>query len=78
MNKELILHAATLSRGAVNPMAYINTLLSSWMSKGIDTVEKAKADQPEAKQPTAVATVEKSYTSEQLNAMFDNLKYEDL
>ncbi len=79
-NLDLILYAASLSRGAGNPIAYVNSLLSTWMSKGIDTVEQAKKEGSggaSAKQAPE-SRVEKSYTSAQLNAMFEHLSYEDL
>lgn len=77
-NNDLILYAASLSKGTNNPISYVNTLLSTWLSKGIDSIEKAKQTQPAPSVTTKNTVVEKSYTSEQLNAMFDNLDYEDL
>ena len=79
MSYDMIMHAASLSQGAGNPIAYMNSLLSAWFNKGIDTIEKAKQDKPEVGfKSNADTKVEKSYTAEQLNAMFDNLSYEDI
>ncbi|MBE5732211.1 MAG: hypothetical protein E7353_04155 [Clostridiales bacterium] len=81
MSKDLILYAASLSKGAINPIAYINSLLASWFNKKVDSVQKAKELAPTPAVSTSVKTankVEKTYTSEQLNAMFSGLTYEDM
>ncbi len=79
MPKDVILHSATLSAGSGNPVSYMNSLLGSWHNAGITDIEKAKAYRPADKESVATSnTVVKSYTSEQLNALFDNLDYEDL
>ena len=77
---ELISYCATLSQGNANPVSYMNAILSAWKNAGVDTVEKAKKFRPEsagdgkAEKPTVV----KTYNTEELNALFDNLNYEDL
>ncbi|MBR2988784.1 MAG: DnaD domain protein [Clostridia bacterium] len=83
MPDEVISYCATLAQGNANPIAYINSVLSSWKNAGVDTVEKAKNFRSgngggSAVTPTVGATVVKTYTTEELNAMFDNLDYEDL
>lgn len=81
MNKDVILYAASLSNGAINPVAYINSLLASWFNQKIDSVEKAKEVAPAPAVPSVKKTpnkVEKTYTSEQLNAMFSDVSYDDL
>jgi DnaD/phage-associated family protein len=79
MSKELILYAASLSNGAINPVAYINSLLASWFNQKIDSVEKAKQTSPSpAVTPKTANKVEKTYTSEQLNAMFNDVSYDDM
>ena len=79
MPKDVILHSATLAMGSGNPVSYMNSLLGAWHNAGIRDIEKAKAYRPADKESASTATtVVKSYTSEQLNAMFDNLDYEDL
>ena len=79
MSKELILYAASLSNGAINPVAYINSLLASWFNQKIDTVEKARQTSPSpAVSPKTTNKVEKTYTSEQLNAMFNDVSYDDM
>ena len=77
---ELISYCATLSQGNANPVSYMNAILSAWKNAGVDTVEKAKKFRPEsagdgkAEKPTVV----KTYNTDELNALFDNLNYEDL
>lgn len=79
MSKELILYASELAKGAINPVAYINSLLASWFNQKIDTIEKAKQLTPSFSTATKTANkVEKTYTSEQLNAMFNDVSYDDL
>lgn len=65
--------------GNMNPVAYMNAVLGRWHSEGITTAEKAKAYKPASLSSAQTpAEVNKTYTSEQLNAMFDSLNYEDL
>ena len=72
MTNDLIMLAAQKAKGNVSPVSYMNTLLSAWFK-----AEEAKAYKFE--KSTATETkVTKTYTSDQLNAMFDNLDYEDL
>lgn len=79
MSKDLIYYASSLAKGAINPVAYINSLLASWVHQKIDSVEKAKELAPTAiSTPKTVNKVEKTYTSEQLNAMFDDISYDEL
>jgi hypothetical protein len=77
MPLEVIYYAASLSKGASNPIAYMNTILSSFFSKNVDTLDKAKA-QKISVSDRSENKVEKTYTSEQLNAIFDNISAEDL
>ncbi len=77
-SREVILYAASLSVGNSNPVGYMNALLGSWRNGGVDSVEKAKSFRPEKKETASKNTVVRSYTTEQLNALFDNLDYEDL
>ena len=79
MPNDLIFHAAKLSKGNPSAIAYMNGILGSWQRAGISTIEQANAyKQPTPKQDTSAVAVTKTYTSEQLNSLFDNLKYEDL
>ncbi|MDR0425549.1 MAG: DnaD domain protein [Clostridiales bacterium] len=75
---EVILYAAGLSKNSVNPVSYISGILGDWYNAGIKTVAAAKAQRPAAAPQKKPGTVEKTYTSEQLNALFDRLDYEDL
>lgn len=46
---EMILKAAEQAAGKASPIPYINSILSSWKSKGIFSAEQAAADVPPAK-----------------------------
>ncbi len=74
----LIELAAKKSAGNSNPIAYMNATLSSWFKAGITTTEQAENYRFTQQTPKNDNKITKTYTSEQLNAMFDNLDYEDL
>ena len=76
---EVVEYASTLCSGALNPMAYLNKILSEYKLKGANTLEKAQAlslwtknDAPNEKKARPTGT-ERNYTAEQLAALFDNL-----
>ena len=77
MTSDLIMLAAQKAKGNVSPVSYVNTLLSAWFKAGIKTTAEANAYKFE-KSAATKTKVTKTYTSDQLNAMFDNLDYEDL
>lgn len=80
MNRDTVLYAASLAAGNASPVSYMNVLLGTWHNAGATTVDEAKkygANKVAPNRETA-ATVTKTYTSEQLNAMFDSLNSEDL
>lgn len=71
-NDELIGYASSLAVGKSNAIQYMNKVLSSWKSQGINTLDKAKLNsqfdntcKPESKSA--------KYTKEQLNSLFSNL-----
>ena len=79
MNKDLISYCATLAQGNANPIAYMNAVLSSWKNASVTTVEQAKKFRPANSGGSGqINTPAKTYTTEELNAMFDNLSYEEL
>ncbi len=80
MDKDVVLYAASLAAGNASPVSYMNAILGGWHNAGVTSLEGAKkfgATRASAARETA-ATVTKTYTSEQLNAMFDSLNNEDL
>ena len=80
MNRDVVLYAASLAAGNASPVSYMNAILGGWHNAGVTSLEGAKkfgATRASAARETA-ATVTKTYTSEQLNAMFDSLSNEDL
>ena len=80
MDRDVVLYAASLAAGNASPVSYMNAILGGWHNAGVTSLEGAKkfgATRASAARETA-ATVTKTYTSEQLNAMFDSLNNEDL
>lgn len=80
MDRDVVLYAASLAAGNASPVSYMNAILGGWHNAGVTTLDGAKkfgATRASAARETA-ATVTKTYTSEQLNAMFDSLNNEDL
>ena len=80
MNDELINYAVDLSIGKANPFPYMNKILANWHQNNISTVTEAKkaktVEQPVTKTvPSAVAKSyeHRSYSDDDLNALFDNL-----
>lgn len=82
LSLELINHAASLSTGAGNPISYMNTILSSWHTNNVSTVEEAKklstaipkfeSTQPAQKQNV----ISRDFSADELNAIFDKLNEE--
>ena len=52
MDEDAVLYAATLAHGTENPIKYIDKIVKNWSMKGINTLEKAKAEMPPAKEGT--------------------------
>jgi DnaD/phage-associated family protein len=80
----IILYAAELSIGKNNPTSYMHKILSAWHSKNINSLEKAKEFKPEfvantssTKQKPQTYTT-RSYSDDELNALFDNLDEVDI
>ena len=77
MDDEVILYAASLAKGAINPMQYASKILSAWHDAGVKTVEMAKAEKVAAatSQPSSAKNDyhQKDYSKAQLDALFDNL-----
>lgn len=78
-NDEIINYAIDLSINKSNGMQYANALLTDWYDKGLKTLEEIKKQSPKqtSKQTTnsfeRKSFVSRNYTSEELNALFDNL-----
>jgi DnaD/phage-associated family protein len=72
-NEEIIDFATSLSIGKANAMQYMNKILSSWKSKGVETLEQAKANSMVVGTETTQVKKSEKYTKEQLNSFFSNL-----
>lgn len=77
---DVVEYASTLCSMALNPMAYLNKILSEYKSKGINTLEQAQAASLVSPQTAGnrekkarQTGTERNYTAEQLAALFDNL-----
>lgn len=77
-SSDILLYAAGISKATSNPVSYMNGILAKWYNGGVKTLADAKAFKNETASSAQSPTQEKSYSSEELNAMFDNLEYEDL
>ncbi len=75
ISDELISHACSLAKGKDNPIKYLSRVLADWHDKGIKTIEEAKNTS------AIVETVKsnnsnftgRSYTREELNALFQSI-----
>ncbi len=76
--KPLVEYAASLSVGATNPVAYMNSVLGAWHVAGITDVEAAKKHGTVKSETAATTEVVKSLDSERLNALFENLDPKEL
>ncbi len=76
---ELIDYAISLAENKTQPMSYVNKILSNWKEQNISTLEEAKKysktenykNQQKEEKPQEFMT--HSFSSEELNALFDNL-----
>ena len=80
MNGELIDYAAELSVGKSNPFPYMNKILSNWHQNNVEDVKSAKKVKvTETEKTTQKATTvqkayeHRSYSDDDLNALFENL-----
>ena len=78
-NDEIIDYAIDLSVGKTNGMQYANAILTGWYDKGLKSLEEIKKQAPvqEVKQKAETferkSFVARSYSEEEVNALFDNL-----
>ena len=76
MPNEVIVYASSFAIGKMQPMQYINSILSSWHQKGIYTIEKAKAEKlptiSSSAAPTKMTTG-RSYQKEELDALIQSI-----
>ena len=78
-NNQIIDYAISLAIGKNNGMQYINALLSDWSTKGLKTLEEIKKQTPKVENISSSANFERksfvarSYSEEEVNALFDNL-----
>lgn len=74
LEHSLILHAATQAAQAASPIPYLNKVLSSYKEQGISSLKQVN---DKTQLPTKVAKAldyqQRSYTKEQLNALFDDI-----
>lgn len=75
LSDELIMFGAKQSKGKVAPMQYLNKLLNAYYEKKVTTIEEAEKvclGSTQQASATKIANT-RSYSSEELNALFDNL-----
>lgn len=75
-DEDVIKYACSLAVGKIHPMSYLNKILSEWFNSHIDTLEKAKQQKVSEKMQinTPKMATQRSYSNEEINALFDNLK----
>ena len=75
MPEDVIMYAASLAVGKIQPMQYINSILSTWHQKGITTLEKAKDDKlpttSQIQKPSM--STGRSYQKEELDALIQSI-----
>lgn len=74
---DIINYAVSLAVGKSQPMQYINKILSNWKEQNISTLNEAKQTAqtvaPKQVEPQKPQFMTHSFSSEELNALFDNL-----
>ena len=74
MSDELIEYATTLAKGKDSPIKYLSKVLSDWHDKGIKNIEEAKNTSPVGETVTNSHNFTgRSYTREELNALFQSI-----
>lgn len=73
-NDDLIMYAAELSAGRARAFTYTNKVLSNWKRDGVTTLEQAE----KRKSPVPTDTpkqdyIQRTYTQDELNALFDDI-----
>lgn len=68
---EIIIYAASLSKGKSNAMMYLNKILSNWNSQGVKTLDKAKEIKVESASENTF--IHNNYTKEQIASLITNL-----
>ena len=75
ISDELLSHACSLAKGKDNPIKYLSRVLADWHDKGIKTIEEAKNTSPivETVKSNNSNFTGRSYTREELNALFQSI-----
>lgn len=73
---ELIDYASTLAKGKDGPLKYLSRILSDWHTKGIKTIDEAKKTTiiPNINSMYKPDFAGKSYSKEQINALFQSIE----
>lgn len=77
-SNEMIEYACSLAKGKIQPISYMNKVLSTFKQNNIFTLEQAKNfnygfETEKTIKPKKDFALQRSYTPEQINALFDNL-----
>ena len=78
---EMILKCAALAGGKINPLVYMNTILSNWKSQGIytpDRITQAPASQSDNQATSQHTKNERRYTKEELDKLITDIDDLDL
>ncbi|MBQ0017136.1 MAG: DnaD domain protein [Clostridiales bacterium] len=74
-DNDVIEYACSLAVNKSHPLSYVNKILSDWYKNDIKTLEKAKSQSVKTydDKPATHDFKQRSYSSEEINALFDNL-----
>lgn len=78
-DEDTITYAGSISVDKSSPIQYMNKILSSWHDSGIKTLAQAKSSNKTSSAPVVTKSqntnsfVGRSYSQDELNALFDNL-----
>ncbi|HPG92110.1 MAG TPA: DnaD domain protein [Clostridia bacterium] len=74
LSEEIINYAAQISKGTLNPTAYMCKVLTDYKERGVKTVEQAeKSIDTKSAASVSFDYKQRDYTDEQLRTLFDNL-----
>lgn len=85
-SRDIIDYAVSIAKGSSNTMQHVNNILTMWHEKGLKTLDEIKTSKVDNVTPTVKkdnsfvgkSFTQRSYTNEELNALFDNLDELDI
>ncbi len=78
ISDELLDYACTLSADKVQPMQYLNKVLSQYFMNKVTTLDMAKKQGAPIKAPSDKPRVGRNYSAQELNSLFDSIEEVEL